>query len=372
MQQLGNTCTAQDCKQADWAGCVLRMAGHDFMDFAGGVGGADACTNMQEADNAGLKQCLSEGEFGFSLKDLYSGFCHKVSLADFLVVSAEAVMAITRERWTNQVPSASPLNLKSQFRFGRTTADADCREKVSPLPNPEGGCREVERVFVQNLGLSWTSAVALMGVHTLGRARPENSGYDGWWSDPESSRLFNNNYYVSILTKGWVPENLRPGKNQFRRSDSGTTVAKEMMLSTDLCFAYTEGEGEVPINAAQHSCCAWADSFVVGGKDDGQHVGAVANNGGMFCGVNCATDANTNPIGQPAGQGCNGGLDERRLCCGGVNDDCGDPQRPNGVGIQATMDFASSDSKWLSEFASAWKQVTELGVAARLKPLGQC
>ena len=27
-----------------------------------------------------------------------------------------------------------------------------------------------------------------MGVHTLGRAKVENSGYHGWWSDPENSR----------------------------------------------------------------------------------------------------------------------------------------------------------------------------------------
>jgi hypothetical protein len=26
-------------------------------------------------------------------------------------------------------------------------------------------------------------ATALMGVHTLGRCRIENSGYDGWWSN---------------------------------------------------------------------------------------------------------------------------------------------------------------------------------------------
>ena len=26
------------CPQADWAGCVLRMAGHDFVDFQWGAG----------------------------------------------------------------------------------------------------------------------------------------------------------------------------------------------------------------------------------------------------------------------------------------------------------------------------------------------
>ena len=50
----------------------------------------------------------------------------------------------------------------------------------------QNSCGDVERVFVKNMGLSWDKAAALMGVHTLGRGRMENSGYDGWWSDAQS------------------------------------------------------------------------------------------------------------------------------------------------------------------------------------------
>lgn len=45
-----------------------------------------------------------------------------------------------------------------------------------------------------------------MGAHTVGKASPENSGYDGHWSDSENVGLFNNDYYKSLLTKGWGPE----------------------------------------------------------------------------------------------------------------------------------------------------------------------
>eukprot|EP00971_Amphidinium_carterae_P045989 905026-Amphidinium_carterae.1 len=87
------------------------------------------------------------------------------------------------------------------------------------------------------MGLSWRQAAALMGVHSLGRARPENSGYDGWWSDAVNSRKFNNNYYASIVGKGWMPEQLSQNKNQWKRSDAGkdrgATQGKEMMLNTD-------------------------------------------------------------------------------------------------------------------------------------------
>ena len=89
-----------------------------------------------------------------------------------------------------------------------------------------------------------------MGVHTLGRAKVSNSGYDGFWSDAENSRRFNNNYYVSILGKGWMPEkaiNGNSGKNQWQRVDAGkaaqATLGKEMMLDTDMCLAFTEDDG---------------------------------------------------------------------------------------------------------------------------------
>eukprot|EP00448_Togula_jolla_P020876 CAMPEP_0170589000 /NCGR_PEP_ID=MMETSP0224-20130122/11125_1 /TAXON_ID=285029 /ORGANISM="Togula jolla, Strain CCCM 725" /LENGTH=339 /DNA_ID=CAMNT_0010912745 /DNA_START=64 /DNA_END=1079 /DNA_ORIENTATION=+ len=91
---LPTRCTTEACPEADFSGCILRMAGHDFMDFRNGQGGSDACTDMDDADNAGLAECLFEGEFGegtVSLNDAYMKFCDRISLADFIVIAAEAV-----------------------------------------------------------------------------------------------------------------------------------------------------------------------------------------------------------------------------------------------------------------------------------------
>jgi hypothetical protein len=156
MNLLGDQCDAEHCPQADWAGCVLRMAGHDFMDFdpSSGRGGSDACTNMEDPDNKGLEPCLSRGEFGHSIKDVYQHFCTRISLADFIVVAAEAVMTVLRDRVRIKKPNADLLQFKEQFLFGRTTATGDtCHFTVAQLPNPETGCSEVRRVFMNNLGL---------------------------------------------------------------------------------------------------------------------------------------------------------------------------------------------------------------------------
>merc|ERR1719284_1301136 len=133
------------------------------MDFRDGTGGADACTDMNHVDNVGLAPCLHSGdEHGLSLASAYQQHCTEVSLADFLVIAAEAVMTATRSNVLAADPSASPVNFRSQFRFGRTTA-MSCGFASGRLPSPENGCGDVERVFVDSLGLDWSGAAALMG-----------------------------------------------------------------------------------------------------------------------------------------------------------------------------------------------------------------
>lgn len=88
-----------------------------------------------------------------------------------------------------------------------------------------------------------------MGAHTVGKASLENSGYDGHWSDSESQGYFNNDYYSSLLLKGWGPElavDGNDGKNQWSIVDSTLDVNghKEMMLNTDLCLLYSHTQAK--------------------------------------------------------------------------------------------------------------------------------
>ena len=341
LESLPSTCTASNCPQADWAGCVLRMAGHDFMDFANGQGGSDACTDMEDPENAGLPECLSTGEHGKSLQDVYHQICHMVSLADFLVIAAEAVIASTRARHEAATAGAPPLDLRSRFKFGRRTASS-CDFAVGRLPDPERGCVAVDETFVQRMGLSWSQAAALMGVHTLGRAKVANSGYHGWWSDPENSRKFNNNYYVSLVVKSWIPEHSISGnsnKNQWERGDIGrdtSTDGHEMMLNTDVCLVWTEGPQDTPVVAKDENCCAWLISRIV--------TGAIDNNGGEFCGSRSMR-----------------GRGERQNCCGNNNDDCGDEGNPQGPAANAVLNFAADEAAWINTFVVAWGIATENG-----------
>jgi len=173
---------------------LVRTAGHDFMDFrvnavdGSTLGGSDGCINFKDADNTGLAQCLYDAK----MVSLYEGFCTLVSLADFLVIAAEAVMGRTATGYSSSNPYASgsyAATLKSNFKYGRTTANT-CSWNVGLMPNPEDSCDGLETIFVNNIykehATPWKMVAAINGAHTLGSAKVANSGYDGFWSETGS------------------------------------------------------------------------------------------------------------------------------------------------------------------------------------------
>lgn len=97
-----------------FAGCLVRLAGHDLMDFRYTFGtkkdgtpnksaieqkgGVDGCVNFNDKDNKGLVECLQETE----IIDAYDEHCGVVSLADFIVIAAEATMARTSNSYNEQ------------------------------------------------------------------------------------------------------------------------------------------------------------------------------------------------------------------------------------------------------------------------------
>lgn len=50
-------------------------------------GGSDGCVNFEDPDNAGLAGCLDRT----GINKIYGQWCDKISLADFMVLAAEAV-----------------------------------------------------------------------------------------------------------------------------------------------------------------------------------------------------------------------------------------------------------------------------------------
>ncbi|XWS62648.1 hypothetical protein CRYUN_Cryun06bG0028700 [Craigia yunnanensis] len=74
--------------------------------------------------------------------------------------------------------------------------DSNICPKEGRLPDAKKGARHLRDVFYQ-MGLSDKDIVALSGGHTLGRANPERSGFDGPWTNEPLK--FDNSYFVELL-----------------------------------------------------------------------------------------------------------------------------------------------------------------------------
>lgn len=406
MNSLDTRCDAESCPQSDVLGCWVRAVGHDFMDFDSSQpfpGGADGCIDFQDHDNDGLPACIFSGDHGVSINDVYQAFCTRVSLADFIVIAAEAAMDWSRTAHGLEqfgfTQGRQTETFKTLFRYGRVTAsqcDGFDGAGTSRLPNPEHGCPETERVFGQNLGLTWEESTAMMGVHVMGRAEPKNSGYKGWWVEPEQSRIFHNAYYWAILGKGWVPEldvigqladspefDIPPhlqdvaSKHQWQRGDDARAelhdAAHQMMLNTDLCLAYNRGPdqqgrseeqpGEYLAQEMSRECCSWSFSR--------QLRESLPEN--SYC---------NQPLGQHTIGEANG-REELEMCCGmgerGEGRGGGEPFNCGTVGgsdlapgFDSVRLFARDEQRWFQAFGAAWSKATSAGQGG-LRPLeGAC
>jgi len=218
--------------QVAYAACIVRLAGHDFMDYrvdAAGVatGGSDGCVNFNDPDNAGLEACL----LSTNIQTVYDNHCDAVSLADFVVIASEAAMSRTASSFdANNAFANGTLesSFRNRFKSGRTTSES-C-DVTGLLPSGEAGCTDLESIFINHIyndgrrgnNGRWRFTAAISGAHTLGGAKPGNSGFDGIWSDTANQGIFNNDYYKSLILKGWAPQTIDATHHQWKRVDSST------------------------------------------------------------------------------------------------------------------------------------------------------
>jgi len=93
---------------------------------------------FSDPDNFGLSDCILDAD----IVSVYQNCCGQVSLADFLVIAAEAVMGRTASNYdqNNYYGDGTTANsFIKNFSFGRTTFN-ECPLAHGLLPNPELGC----------------------------------------------------------------------------------------------------------------------------------------------------------------------------------------------------------------------------------------
>lgn len=139
------TATSTTNPRADMAACLVRVAGHDFMDFRYNsdnttTGGMDGCINFADPENAGLATCMNIP----AVISIYRQFCGRLSLADFFVIMSEAMLIRTEATysatslWSDRSYSDA---LVKRFNKGRKT-NYVC-STVGLLPDAEHGCTDL-------------------------------------------------------------------------------------------------------------------------------------------------------------------------------------------------------------------------------------
>ncbi|KAF6024192.1 APX2 [Bugula neritina] len=214
----------------------VRLAFHDC------VGGCNGCVNLNLVDptnsdrpNAGLMEYVNELEN----KIATGGKPASMSRADFWILCSVEALQTARQN-----AGRAPLNIN--MVYGRQ----DCPDgpytastvNAANFPNPRQGLAVTVKWCLDTFGLSSQFCVALLGAHTLGRARARFSGFEGAWVRGAGEFHLNNGYYRELVEGPWIQNNNNPGSNnladhrwQFEKSGR-LGQPNLLMLNADMCL----------------------------------------------------------------------------------------------------------------------------------------
>ncbi|KAH9622517.1 hypothetical protein KSS87_008682 [Heliosperma pusillum] len=159
---------------------MLRLAWHDAgtYDAKTKTGGPNGSIRNEEefahGANNGLKKAIDWCE---EVKAKYP----KITYADLYQLAGVVAVEVTGGPTVDFVP-------------GRKDSKVSPRE--GRLPDAKQGAPHLKDIFYR-MGLSDKDIVALSGGHTLGRAHPERSGFDGPWT--QEPLKFDNSYFVELM-----------------------------------------------------------------------------------------------------------------------------------------------------------------------------
>jgi len=171
--------------------CV-RLAFHDCV----GEDGCNGCINLNDQDNSGLQGIV--GRLGNLRQN--QGFS-AISNADFWQIAGIAAL----ERANSDV--------ELTFRGGRQDcATSPTTDAQDNFPSPNFSGEEMFAWFEEEFDMSPEEATALMGAHSLGRARRGNSGYNGQWT-PGRTNVFDNEFYSLLVAPDIVYQNVANDPN---------------------------------------------------------------------------------------------------------------------------------------------------------------
>jgi len=200
---------------------LVRLAFHDC------VGGCNGCINLDNPDNGGLFDFVTQLEAAYQKYNLKK----IISRADFWAYAGQA--AVLRSIQNVDGVTASMLGFK--FQTGRKDcATAPKTTENVHLPGPHMTYAALTSFYATKFKMTEMQAVAIMGAHTLGQSHLGNSGFKGTWTNG-GDLDFDNGYYKNLLKGNWVQRNvgLKEPKLQWN-SPNGIMLNSDMCLMKDI------------------------------------------------------------------------------------------------------------------------------------------
>lgn len=303
------------------------MIRHAFHDAAGGFNGF--VNHHDLVENPGLHATMIVLRDDYNTLEVPAGpseiggtlpIKRIISFADFTAWAAHTALlrAVSLQNRTDRTGERQvEEEVGVQVRVGRPTYEPTSDDDHGPTEyfptglGAQGSGQLIVDYFDEEFGFTAEETVTIMGAHTLGGARREDSGFSGMWT--QSKGKFNNDYQKQVVFP--LPEIcLGPG-NCFYFSEAGDDILADVGLKqtcvdgedSDRCHGWQQtmrnGMGDIPDKFQwQHSC-----------KEDGTGCTHLMLNIdiGLFYdleGYICTKDDEENNVPATAGRTCKEGM----------------------------------------------------------------
>nr|ACO10612.1 ascorbate peroxidase precursor [Caligus rogercresseyi] len=226
---------------------IVRLVFHDCVD------GCDACFNADLIANRGLMKPVN------ALEPLYQNFKDSLSRADFWALASKIAIQLgvyINNRRCKEKSCYMP-KIDVRFRFGRKDcASSPVHSNDTFIPSPFSNSSSLFPWFKENFNFKPNQVVAIMGMHTLGKA---GSPFNDTWENGSTDGI-SNFYFRKIADPNhcWVQEYVTPERSGlphkafFWRTDEfkGFALPVDMTLFKAIQVNETTGES----SCTYHDC----------------------------------------------------------------------------------------------------------------------